>query len=394
MRRIAFLLQTLTGGGAERTVANLSFPLSDKFEVYIILFDGSKVSYPHKGTIIDLKAPSRKTSIGKVFNILRRTVKLRKIKKEYNFDVTVSFMFSANIINVMSRYNDKIITSIRNYMSGYGMTKGLKKQERFTGLRSDKIIAISEIVRQDLIHNFDLPQEIIETIYNPCDVERINRIADEEVDFEFDNELFYFVTAGRLVHQKGQWDLIKAFSLVSKERDNARLIILGDGTLKERLQKLTEDAMISDKVFFMGFQDNPYAYMKKSNAFVLTSLHEGLGNVVLEALACGLPIISTDCYAGPREILAPDSNLLEKTEKECECKYGVLVPQISNKEDFSLNLTLEHEELAKAMLKILDSQDLRQKYAQRSSERIKDFDPRVIAGQWEKTLLEIGNNNE
>ena len=83
MKKIAFILQSLTGGGAERTVANLSFALSEYYDVYIILFDGTKVGYPHKGTIIDLGIPSKESQFAKVVNVIKRVGKLKRIKQDY-----------------------------------------------------------------------------------------------------------------------------------------------------------------------------------------------------------------------------------------------------------------------------------------------------------------------
>lgn len=389
MKKIAFVLQALTGGGAERTVANLTFPLSEFYDVYIILFDATQVGYPHKGTIIDLGVPSKEAAIGKVVNVIKRTNKLKHLKRQYGFDVVISFMFGANFINVLSRQNEKIVTSARNYMSAYGLTLSRKFQEIYTGRKADRIVAISEMVRQDLIKSFGLPANKIETIYNPCDVKRIQEYSEEQPSYELEKECFYFVTAGRLVRQKGQWDLIKAFSLVSVKHPEARLMILGAGPLEDDLKKLAASMNVAEKTIFMGFQSNPYAYMKRADVFVLTSLHEGLGNVVLEAMACGLPVISTDCYAGPREILAPELDLFEKAEKVTFCQYGVLVPEISQEQDFTCEINNRHEMMAEAMLAFIESNELSDRYSSHYNERLLNFAPEKIADSWHNMLTMV-----
>jgi glycosyltransferase involved in cell wall biosynthesis len=394
MKKIAFILQALTGGGAERTVANLSFALSEYCEVYIILFDGTKIGYPHKGTIIDLGVPSKESSFDKIINVIRRTRKLRQIKREYNFDVVVSFMFGANFVNVLSRYNEKVVTSARNYMSAYGLTLSRKFQEIYTGRKADRIVAISEMVKQDLIKSFGLPSDKIETIYNPCDVDRIKTYYTAPPSFEFDEECFYFVTAGRLVRQKGQWDLLKSFSILAKKCESARLIILGTGELEGELKELARKLGIEDKTFFLGFQSNPYAYMKKCNAFVLTSLHEGLGNVILEAMACDLPVISTDCFAGPREVLAPELDLFEKAETINYCSYGILVPEISHEVDFTTTISTKHELLADAMERVMTTNDLTDRYITKNPERLQSFNPTIIAEQWYNMLSMVVGQDE
>ncbi len=382
MKKIAFIMQCLTGGGAERTVANLSLELSKSYDVYILLFDGKRVTYPHNAKIIDLALPSKLGRFAKVVNVFRRIRAVRKIKKEYQFDSVVSFMFGANIVNVLSRRKEQVITSARNYLSVYGLNQVKLFRERFVARRSDKIVAISEMVKSDLVDNFGLPEEKITTIYNPCEVDKVVSLSEKTPPLEFDSSCFYFITVGRLVHQKGQWNLLKSFKLLSEKCENARLVILGSGELEKKLREMTCDLKIEEKVIFGGFADNPFSYVKRADVFVLTSLHEGLGNVILEAMACGKPIISTDCYAGPREILAPNTVLKSKTKQVEKCQYGILVPELPSHEDYSSDYSDEHVILMSAMYEMYNNQALREDYAQLSLERIKAFLPEKIASKW------------
>ena len=389
MEKIAFILQDLTGGGAERTVANLSFELSNNYDFYIIVYNGKNVSYPHKAKIIDLKLPPKRTKIGKLFNIFKRVKAVKKIKKQYKFDYTISFMFGANIVNVLSKQKEKIITSARNYMSIYGLSYYKKCKERFADKRADKVVAISKMVKYDLINNFNIPDEKIVTIYNPCDIDRIKIAAGENTTFVFEKNKFYFVNIGRLVNQKGQWNLLKSFSILSNKFKNVELIILGTGPLENDLKKLTKELKIDTKVHFLGFVDNPFAYLAKSNVFVLSSLHEGLGNVILEALACELPIISTDCFAGPREILAPDSDISEKTSELLYADYGVLVPEFSSSFEINSYIDSNQYKMAEAMEQLYTNKTMYLKYKKNSIKRIKDFDPKKIANDWVDLLKEL-----
>ena len=125
-------------------------------------------------------------------------------------------------------------------------------------------------------------------------------------------------------------ELIRAFSKVAEKNENINLAILGQGELKEDLEKLVAEYNLQDRVFLLGFQSNPFKYVSKSSVFVLSSLFEGLGNVVLEALACNVPIISTDCKSGPREILAPGTSLDKKIESAETNEYGILIPVMNN----------------------------------------------------------------
>jgi len=382
-KRIAFILQDLTGGGAERTVSNLSFKLAEYYDFYIIVFDGKNVSYPHNATVLNVDAAAKDGTINKIFNVFRRVRRVKKLKKEYQFDIVVGFMFSACIVNVLSKTKEKIVSSARNFMSAYGTNIYQVKREQFVAKHSDAVVAISEMVRRDLVDSFGIPEEKTLTIYNPCDASRLRGYAEQDPDYEFDEKNFYFINMGRLVRQKGQWDLIKAFSIVHQKHTNARLLILGGfGNNEGKLKELANKMKVADSVVFVGYRDNPFAYLRKSNVFVLTSLHEGLGNVVLEALACGVPVISTDCFAGPREILAPNSDFSKKaTDIERE-DYGVLVPEISKEEDYTSSINDNHRLLAEAMCEFIENQDIEMQYQNKSETRVKDFDPDIIARQW------------
>ena len=214
----------------------------------------------------------------------------------------------------------------------------------------------------------------------------------EEPAFPFKEDTFYFVTAGRLVRQKGQWDLLKAFRLLCDTQKRAELLILGAGPLESDLKELAQTLNISEKVHFLWFQDNPYAYMKRADAFVLTSLHEGLGNVILEAMACGLPVISTDCSAGPREILAPGSDLSAKAADVEYQSYGVLVPEISTEQQFDTVLSEKHALLSGAMNGMMTDPAMRRRYGKANAERLRAFSPKAIAENWENLLTMVGNN--
>lgn len=382
-KKIAFILQDLTGGGAERTVSNLSFKLSEFYDFYIIVFNGKNVSYPHNATILNIDVEAKDGILNKCVNVLRRVSRVKKLKREYHFDIVVGFMFSACIVNVLSRTNEKIISSARNYMSAYGTSVYQVQSERFIAKHSDYVVAISEMVRRDLIKNFGIDEKKTTTIYNPCDANRIREYAKQVPDYQFDKDKFYFINIGRLVRQKGQWDLIKAFSIVNKKHEKTRLLILGGfGNNEIKLKELAERMKVSDSVVFAGFKDNPFAYLGQSNVFVLSSLHEGLGNVILEALACRIPVISTDCFAGPREILAPNSVFSNKADGIEREEYGVLVPEISSEEDYSDTIETNHAILADAMCEFVENDTLSSQYREKSDERVKDFDPDLIAKQW------------
>lgn len=383
-KKIAFIIQHLTNGGAERTISNLSFELSKNNDVTLIVFDGNNVTYPYQGQLIDLKIPPKDGVGNKIVNVIKRIHYTKKLRKKYKFDCVISFMFGANIVNVLSKQSEKVIVSARNFMSAYGVKRKDIIRERFIARHSDIEVGLSKLVSYDLVHTFGIPEEKVVTIYNPCDINRIGNLGSKKVDYFFDENIFYFVTAGRFVKQKGQWHLLKAFSILHKKIKNIRLIILGDGELREELKKLAINLNIDDAVDFIGFIDNPYAYIAKSSCFVLSSLFEGLGNVIIEAMACKTPVISYDCLAGPRELLAPDSDFCLSTKGVEKCPCGILVERPGQTINITTQVEQEDENLARAMLMIYDNSDLRTEIINNAYNRIKEFLPEKINDNWQK----------
>lgn len=386
MKKIAIIVQSLDGGGAERTAANLSIFLSQKHEVHLVVFDGRTIRYPYKGILHDLKVYPGKNNLQKGINILRRVLKTIDIKRKYKIDATISLMAGANTVNLLSNCGDKKITSIRNFESKFSHNSLFEKiSMKLVRNRSDCVVALSKGVEEDLIKNWEIPADIITTIYNPCDGKILQEKAKLHKD-EVKNMVATSVsTMGRLTEQKGQWHLIRAFKKVTEKIPEAKLYIFGQGILEDKLKKLAENLGISTNVIFMGFVEAPHAYIAKSKVFVFPSLYEGLGNVLLEAMACGVACVATDCYSGPREVVAPNTKVLEYLEDVEYAEYGVLV-SVGDKGHFNSQdpLTKDEQQLAKAILMLLTDEEQRAHYAQKARERVEAFSPDKIMSEWEE----------
>lgn len=382
-KNIMFILPTLIGGGAEKTVANLSKYLIDKYNIFIVIMQDTEKKYSYMGNLIILQQNLPENKVLKLISYIKAIIKLKKIKKANNIFCSISFLVQADLINILSRINEKTIISIRNKDSALWKNKFIRKIIRFTLKKCDYVVSISKQVKDDIIENFKIKKEKIFTIYNPAIITEFGKSNKK-----FDKSLFFknntVINVGRLTEQKGQWHLIRAFTMVLKEIPNAHLIILGEGNLKQYLNELIINLNLSDSVKLLGFVDNPYDYLKNSDIFVFSSLYEGLGNSILEAMACELPIISTDCECGPREILAPNEDYKIKIKNNYElAEYGILVPVCETKMyDFNENLTKNEFILAKAIIKLLKDIKLRKKYKKSSLKRIKDFDIYNIVVQW------------
>ena len=362
-KNIAILTTKLSNGGAERASSILAERLLKKYNVYLIVFDNSIQDYETKANLIDLRTHITKNFVKKIFNFFKRIYLLKKIKKEYKIDCTISLLTGPNIVNILSKKKDKVIISIRNNIKEKGKLENIIN--KFAIKKADKIVTVSEDMRKFYIENDNIPKNKIFSIYNTCNLDKINEASKEEIDKykEIFEDKKIIISLGRFIKQKGQWHLIKAFSKIIEEHKDYKLVIFGRGEEKEYLQKLIDGLKLNENVFLLSFVNNPYKYLKSSEIYVCSSLYEGCSNSILEAMAIGLPIIATDCDYGNREILCSNNE-----------KYGILVPVGSNKYcEIEDDLTNEEIELYKAIKILIEDKDLREFYSKKSLERIRDF---------------------
>jgi glycosyltransferase involved in cell wall biosynthesis len=180
--------------------------------------------------------------------------------------------------------------------------------------KSDAIVAAAWGTAEDAATLTRLPLDRIQVIYNPVITPEVFQKSEEPLEHSWfqPGSPPVILGIGRLVSQKDFFTLIKAFAKVREIR-SARLMILGEGEQRSDLEKLIQQLGLEADVALPGFTENPYQFLSRAAVFVLSSRFEGFGNVVAEALACGTPVVSTDCPSGPAEIL--DGG-----------KYGTLIP--------------------------------------------------------------------
>jgi glycosyltransferase involved in cell wall biosynthesis len=368
MKNIMLINRTLSSGGAEKVMANLSIELCKKYNVYIALFDGQKIDYDYSGKLIDLKSSLKKCILCKLFGNIKRVIKLRKLKTDLNITHSISFLDTPNLVNVLSRKNDKIIVSLRNFKAGYSALQYLMYKYIFK--KADKIVSVSRIIELDIVDKFNLMIDKVITIYNPYNISDIkSKLGNTRVH---NNKQLIHV--GSFTHQKNHIKLLKILLKIKVIVPDIKLNLLGTGYLEKEIIEFISDNDLKNNVKLHGFVNNPYKYLAKSDLFLFPSHYEGFPNALVEAMICGIPVVSSDCKSGPREILAPESLITSKTDKPEFAEYGVLLPIPI--EETSIEMW------TKTILYILNNEDLLQKYSRISEKRVEDFELKKIANKW------------
>lgn len=407
MKKIAIITPFLANGGLEKVAIVGAEELSKYFDVTLIVMDSFHIDYPYNGKTIDLEVSLMDRGILKrLYNMVTSTLKLRKLKKEYSFDLVISHGELANLPNVFSGGEKNILAVHENRFAALKDMQG-KFVNRiikyiYSAKNVSKIMTVSEGIRESFIENLEMDQEAIITIYNPYNIDEIKALSDEDLG-EFSSLFDHPVLSitGRLTMQKGQWYLFRIFRELKKRNLDFKLMILGDGEMKEQIIQLSKNLGLktysvwseeefddSFDVYFMGFQKNPFKFVKASKLFIMTSLWEGFGNTIVEAMACGTAVISTDCKSGPGEIIYPN---LEKNTAIKQPNYegfGVLMP-IFTSEFVGSNKELDDKELlwVDTLHTLLKDDKKLAHYKKTGLNRAEDFRLESIISEW-KSLID------
>jgi glycosyltransferase involved in cell wall biosynthesis len=223
----------------------------------------------------------------------------------------VSTMTFANVVTLLATLGDADGTAlIPAEHDTFGMSDGAKRRltrALATRLyaRADHVIAVSEGAAESVVTGTRAGSEEVSVLHNPIDVAGIRQAAVEAVDHPWlaDDDLSVVLGVGRMTPQKDFPTLVRAFQQLRREREDARLIVAGKGEGLDSLQSLVAELDLEGSVDLPGYVDNVYGYMDRADVFALSSAWEGLPTVLIEALACGTPVVATDCPSGPREIL-------------------------------------------------------------------------------------------
>ncbi|MNF49928.1 4-alpha-N-acetylgalactosaminyltransferase [compost metagenome] len=298
MKKILFIVEDFYGGGAEKVLLNTASLLQEKKADVIVYTLRNKIehSIPDNIKPLNLAIVNRFTkSISNIFvEKIQASLIYQRIMKEEP-DVIISCSCDKITRHLPDSLN--IYYWIHGNITGFASenAKSYAKFKRF--YNGKKLICVSHGIAEDIIDNVQANPLSCQVIYNPFDISKIKRMADEPIIKPFDK---YFIHIGSFEERKRHDRLLQAYKL---SNIGTPLILMGKGALRPKIEMMIDDMGLANKVTIIDFQKNPYPYIKAAQALILTSDAEGLPTVLIEALICHTPVISVNCPSGPAEIL-------------------------------------------------------------------------------------------
>jgi glycosyltransferase involved in cell wall biosynthesis len=396
-RNILLLITNLGKGGAQRVFFDHASFLSGKHNVEEAVFNINEDERLYNSGLVlhSLDVEAGKNVFGKLKNFLKRSRELKKIIRQNNVDVTISHMDGANWVNVMSRSGEKKILVVHGtVLHDYTVRPVMQFLRKkilipFFYNRASVTVAVSSGIAEELKRYCGVKKVV--TIPNFFDFEEIRNRASEPIT-PAEESLFsnhdVIITSGRFHEQKKQRYLFPLFKTIKEKNKNAKLVLLGDGSLRNSLikeakqnnlscytvwdnQPFTEDY----DVYFLGYCKNPFQYLKRSAMFVFPSGWEGFPLALCEAMISGVAVLSADCPTGPREILSPGSiDLGYRLNKIERTPFGYLLPMTDKKDFFSCWET--------AIFELLEDKSRRIRLVEAGQKRIESYDKKSGEEKW------------
>lgn len=386
------LIPNLGLGGAQRDFGKLAQVLQNDYEVHVAVFntvEGVDI-YGMSCKIIDLDVPHGETIWKKLVYFKERYKKIKRLKKREKYDACISYMEGANYLNVLTRGNIKAIISARGSIVHDSTIEGKIGLFRkrilipFLYKKADAIVALNNGIKREIADCFKVDPQKIKVIYNHYDVEKIQEKAlttlSSEVNSYFSQPTI--ILSGRLAPEKGFDHVMRVFSLMQKQ--DTRIVILGEGPERAKLESIIEEKGLDftidlnkkeAQIFFSGYTENVYPYLSKGTVLVISSTSEGGPNVMLEAMICGLPVVSVDCPYGPAE------RMFEHLPKSLPIRgeRGVLLPQFDGSEEI-------YALWAKYLDDVLKDKDYLRSVTENAKKYIASFDLSAMRKKWVEVI--------
>lgn len=349
--KILIVTGGIVKGGVSKVISLLSQEWSKQHEVDVFLFrSAEELAFPIGGKIIQSDILFRGCILSQVFYIYK-VINNSEYDKIIGFSENVNYplVIAAKIAGCLN----KTILTVHNAV-GMLSAKVKRRAIKFYPMASE-VLVVSQGIKKDLIE-LGLDETKVKYVHNPVDLQAVNSLSLHKPCINFSNLNFNIISVGRLHAHKGFDNLIRALKLTLERIPNAKLYLVGEGPEYDALNGLVIELGLKHHVEFLGFVSNPYALMHQADIFVLSSRFEGFGLVLIEAMACSLPIVSFNCPSGPAEIITHQKN-------------GILVE--------NQNIDMLSNEIV-----LLSDKENRKKYVLNAKKRVTDFDVRYVANDW------------
>lgn len=397
IKRILLVIPEMTMGGAQRSLSKLSLEFARSHKVWLVIFNRKDgIAYPYGGELVSLDVVPGAGLFNKIKSFLQRITRLRKLKKELNIDVSISFLEGADYINILSKSTDRVVLSIRGSKRHdetiYGRFFWLRNKVLIPWLylKADLVVTVNNGIADELREHYGLTNSSIVTIGNFYNIGEITRLSEEPKEEKL-NRLYQdpvLITTGRLAPEKGLKKLIQVFHGLKKKFGNLRFVMVGDGPEYEELililKKLKLDVQTGsdfDKLpdaLILRNQANVFKFLKGATLYLMNSSSEGFPNGLAEAMICQVPVVSSDCPYGPREILEPEFSFSSTLRTPHMAPNGILMPIINS--DMDIQRWIE------TLSDILEKKEVLLQLAKKGRERMDLFDQELIVSKWYKVL--------
>ncbi len=398
-KNLLFVIPEMSMGGAQRSLANIKRELAQHHRVWVVVFNRDHALATAFATdVLSLDVQSGSHPLRKIIAFAQRVVRLRQLKKKLRVDVCISFLEGADYVNVLSQRGERVLLSVRGSklhdenMIRYGFSWRQFLIRRLYR-RAHGIICVSQGIKNELATVYGLTNVPTWVIPNFYKVDEIQRLAQQSINDLLPDEFYscpVLAMSGRLAIEKGNALIVRLVERLNRHFGKVRLVLIGDGPQRPAILQLatklglatayqTPGGSLPD-IFITGEVSNVFPFLPRASVYVLNSSSEGFPNGLVEAMACGLPVVSSDCPYGPREIMTGTfSSSIITVAESTPC--GLLLPVQGALPEDAL-LTMWQEQVAA----LLRHEPARQQLGAAARLRAQQFRAAAAVQQWQAVI--------